>query len=178
MAAEERRKQKEQIKILKQQVGLLCGCADCIFPVFSLSKCPDTHTPCEHCGKCWIVIFWSFKAYFSITIITCSAKLVVVTFCRPNWNRVVGKWFYLGMSKILRDYVFLFLQEKIKRIQQIRMEKELRAQQILEVQNLIQQHLWLSRTFLDSYSPSVYSVLIFLKLITEQQHALEGVASS
>uniref|UniRef100_A0A8C4GTG0 Bromodomain adjacent to zinc finger domain, 2Ba n=1 Tax=Dicentrarchus labrax TaxID=13489 RepID=A0A8C4GTG0_DICLA len=32
-----------------------------------------------------------------------------------------------------------FLQEKIKRIQQIRMEKELRAQQILEVQNLIQQ---------------------------------------
>lgn len=44
------------------------------------------------------------------------------------------------MSKILRDYVF-FLQEKIKRIQQIRMEKEVRAQQILEVQNLIQQHL-------------------------------------
>lgn len=81
MAAEERRKQKEQIKILKQQVGLLCGCADWIFPFFSLSKCPDTHTPCEHCGKCWIVIFWSFKAYFSITIITCSTKLVVVTFC-------------------------------------------------------------------------------------------------
>lgn len=44
------------------------------------------------------------------------------------------------MSQILRDYVF-FLQEKIKRIQQIRMEKELRAQQILEVQNLIQQQL-------------------------------------
>lgn len=47
------------------------------------------------------------------------------------------------MSQILRDYSFFlfFLQEKIKRIQQIRMEKELRAQQILEVQNLIQQHL-------------------------------------
>lgn len=48
------------------------------------------------------------------------------------------------MSKILRDYVFFSffsLQEKIKRIQQIRMEKELRAQQILEVENLIQQHL-------------------------------------
>lgn len=29
-----------------------------------------------------------------------------------------------------------FLQEKIKRIQQIRMEKELRAQQILEVELL------------------------------------------
>lgn len=73
---------------------------------------------------------------------------------------------------------FFSIQEKIKRIQQIRMEKELRAQQILEVQNLIQQHLWLSRTFLDKFSPTVYSVLIFLKLITEQQHALEGVASS
>lgn len=37
---------------------------------------------------------------------------------------------------------FFFLpQEKIKRIQQIRMEKELRAQQILEVGNLIQRHL-------------------------------------
>lgn len=51
------------------------------------------------------------------------------------------------MFKILRDYVVFFfilllflLQEKIKRIQQIRMEKELRAQQILEVKNLIQQH--------------------------------------
>lgn len=75
--------------------------------------------------------------------------------------------------------IFFFpMQEKIKRIQQIRMEKELRAQQILEVRNLIQQHLWLSRTFLDRFSPTVYSVLIFLKLITEQQHALEGVASS
>lgn len=78
------------------------------------------------------------------------------------------------------DYFIQFfsIQEKIKRIQQIRLEKELRAQQILEVQNLIQQHLWLSRTFLDRFSPTVYSVLIFLKLITEQPHALEGVASS
>lgn len=45
------------------------------------------------------------------------------------------------MSQILRDYSPFFSQEKIKRIQQIRMEKELRAQQILEVKNLIQQHL-------------------------------------
>lgn len=46
------------------------------------------------------------------------------------------------MPQVFRDYTFFFpLQEKIKRIQQIRMEKELRAQQILEVQNLIQQHL-------------------------------------
>lgn len=37
-------------------------------------------------------------------------------------------------------FFFFLLQEKIKRIQQIRMEKELRAQQILEVKNLIQQH--------------------------------------
>lgn len=79
---------------------------------------------------------------------------------------------------ILFIYFFFSLQEKIKRIQQIRMEKELRAQQILEVPNLIQQHLWLSRTFLNRFSPTVYSVLIFLKLITEQQRASEGVASS
>lgn len=51
-------------------------------------------------------------------------------------------------------FFFFLLQEKIKRIQQIRMEKELRAQQILEVKNLIQQHHWLSRTFLDSYTHS------------------------
>lgn len=88
------------------------------------------------------------------------------------------------MSKLVFEFIliiftlFINIQEKIKRIQQIRLEKELRAQQILEVPNLIQQHLWLSRTFLDRFSPTVYSVLIFLKLITEQQHALEEVASS
>jgi len=47
------------------------------------------------------------------------------------------------MSKILRDYVFrcFVSQEKIKRIHQIRIEKELRTQHIVEVENLIQQHL-------------------------------------
>lgn len=44
MAAEERRKQKEQIKILKQQVGLPYMCASKSYPLpFSLSKCPYTH---------------------------------------------------------------------------------------------------------------------------------------
>lgn len=51
---------------------------------------------------------------------------------------VVNCWDYVII--IIHYYVFIF-QEKIKRIQQIRMEKELRAQQILEVENLIQQHL-------------------------------------
>lgn len=138
-----------------------------------------THTlPVSTAGNVELLFFDPLKLTFQLPLLLVVLNLLLWLSARPNWNRVVGKWFYLGMSKILRDYVFLFLQEKIKRIQQIRMEKELRAQQILEVQNLIQQHLWLSRTFLDSYSPSVYSVLIFLKLITEQQHALEGVASS
>lgn len=79
-------------------------------------------------------------------------KLIVVFL--PSLTKIewLESGFYLRMfsdvSNILRDYSFLFsffllffLQEKIKRIQQIRMEKELRAQQILEVQNLIQQHL-------------------------------------
>lgn len=138
-----------------------------------------THTlPVSTAGNVELLFFDPLKLTFQLPLLLVVLNLLLWLSARPNWNRVVGKWFYLGMSKILRDYVFFFLQEKIKRIQQIRMEKELRAQQILEVQNLIQQHLWLSRTFLDSYSPSVYSVLIFLKLITEQQHALEGVASS
>lgn len=51
------------------------------------------------------------------------------------------------MSKLVFEFIliiftlFINIQEKIKRIQQIRLEKELRAQQILEVPNLIQQHL-------------------------------------
>lgn len=51
------------------------------------------------------------------------------------------------MSKLVFEFILIILilfinvQEKIKRIQQIRLEKELRAQQILEVPNLIQQHL-------------------------------------
>lgn len=51
------------------------------------------------------------------------------------------------MSKLVFEFIliifilFINIQEKIKRIQQIRLEKELRAQQILEVPNLIQQYL-------------------------------------
>lgn len=54
-------------------------------------------------------------------------------------------WFL--MSKLVFEFIliifilFINIQEKIKRIQQIRLEKELRAQQILEVPDLIQQHL-------------------------------------
>lgn len=67
-------------------------------------------------------------------------------------NVVVKGFFFIIsglflMSKLVFEFIliiftlFINIQEKIKRIQQIRLEKELRAQQILEVPNLIQQHL-------------------------------------
>uniref|UniRef100_A0A8C1LJ45 Bromodomain adjacent to zinc finger domain, 2Ba n=1 Tax=Cyprinus carpio TaxID=7962 RepID=A0A8C1LJ45_CYPCA len=76
MAAEERRKQKEQLKILKQQVSLT-----------------------ETAGA-----FLNAQQRFQLT-----------------------------------DFLLLSYQEKIKRIQQIRMEKELRAQQILEERERLRQ---------------------------------------
>uniref|UniRef100_A0A3B3ZX96 Uncharacterized protein n=1 Tax=Periophthalmus magnuspinnatus TaxID=409849 RepID=A0A3B3ZX96_9GOBI len=45
---------------------------------------------------------------------------------------------YLPLSRLNFCFIF-YVQEKIKRIQQIRMEKELRAQQILEVRDQIQE---------------------------------------
>lgn len=66
-------------------------------------------------------------------------------------NVVVKRGFFMPgwflMSKLVFEFIliifilFINIQEKIKRIQQIRLEKELRAQQILEVPDLIQQHL-------------------------------------
>lgn len=78
MAAEERRKQKEQIKILKQQVGLLCGCADCIFPFFSLSKCPDTHTlPVSTAGNVELLFFDPLKLTFQLPLLLVVLNLLL-----------------------------------------------------------------------------------------------------
>lgn len=94
---------------------------------------------------------WLFCDALKLAFQLPSLLLVLKNYCCVFLHTLTGiEWLEsdfisrcFPMSKILRVYFlfFFFLQEKIKRIQQIRMEKELRAQQILEVQNLIQHYL-------------------------------------
>lgn len=174
------------MKILKQQVGLLLTRTTGIcWQIFS-SFIYVSIVPVLAAENAEIHFFYKSVNldFFFFFFLGFQTNVLLPSITKIMWSQsdfFISGWFLMSVMLILFWLfypIIISIQEKIKRIQQIRMEKELRAQQILEVQNLMQQHLRLSRTFLDRSSPTVYSVLIFLKLITEQQHALEGVASS
>lgn len=94
MAAEERRKQKEQIKILKQQVGLFFTCvpANLFTTLLSSSKSALTHiVPVFTAGNAEWLFCDALKLAFQLPSLLVVLKNYCCVFLHTNWNRVVGK---------------------------------------------------------------------------------------
>lgn len=92
MAAEERRKQKEQIKILKQQVGVLHMCADKSFSSLSPYLSFLTHVvPVFTAGNAEWLFCDALKLAFQLPSLLLVLNLLLCLFAHPNWNRVLGK---------------------------------------------------------------------------------------
>lgn len=99
MAAEERRKQKEQIKILKQQVGLLNACADKCFSCLSPYLSVLTHTASvSAAGNAEWLFCAALKLAFQLPLLPLLLNLLLFFWffsVQPNRKRVVRKKIFI-----------------------------------------------------------------------------------